>query len=256
MLIHRAINICSKQHIESELSNIRRILSENGYPINIINKRIKRKLQLSAANPTYGPKKCAVYLHLPFLGEHSEQMAKAIRSCAEKVFLSVSFRTVFSTKKILPKCRKDVLPSQSVSNVIYKFSCKHCESVYVGRTTRRLDDRIREHVPKSLIKLYSESSPKPRSVTNKESTYNLRTKRTKALSCKIPKYLETAVGQHLAENPDCGRSYDDDCFSVIGKGRSAYHLKVLEAVTINKLKPDLCRQKKFVYHTVLFPNFI
>ena len=64
------------------------------------------------------------------------------------------------------------------------------------------------------------------------------------------------MGQHLAENPDCGRSYDDDCFSVIGKGRSPYHLKVLEAVTINKLKPDLCRQKKFVYHTVLFPNFI
>ena len=255
LLIHRAINICSKLHIESELSNIRRILSENGYPIHIINQRIKRKLQLSAKNPIYGPKKCAVYLHLPYLGEHSEQIAKAIRSCAEKVFFSVSFRTVFSTKKILPKCRKDVLPSQSVSNVVYQFSCKHCDSVYVGRTSRRLDDRIREHVPRALIKLYT-SPPTPVSVTNNESAYNLRTKRTNALSCVIPKYLDSAVGQHLAENPDCGRKYNDDCFSVIGKARSAYHLKVLEAVTINRLKPDLCRQKQFVYHTVLFPNFI
>ena len=256
VLIHRAIKICSKAHVENEFSNIRRILSDNGYPILLINERIKRKLGLSAANPMYGPQKCPVYLHLPFLGEHSERITKAIRSCVGKIFFSVNLRTVYSTKKILPKNRKDVLPSQSQSNVIYKFSCKHCDSVYVGRTTRRLEERIREHVPRSLIKLYAAPMPSPAHTTTTESGHNLRTKRNTTIRAVIPKYLDSAIGQHLVENPNCGRSYTDDCFSVITKARTEYHLKVLEAVIINALKPNLCRQKQFVYHTLLFPNFI
>ena len=129
---------------------------------------------MTAADPTYGPKKCPVYLHLPFMGEHSERMAKAIRSCVEKTFFCVNLRTVFSTKKILPKNRKDVLPSLSKSNVIYKFSCKHCESVYVGRTSRRLEDRIREHVPTTLVKLLSTPIPVPVHNDTNNSGYNLR----------------------------------------------------------------------------------
>ena len=79
---------------------------------------------------------------------------------------------------------------------------------------------------------------------------------TTPITATIPKYLESAVGQHLVEEPNCGQAYTDDSFSIITKARTEYHLKVLEAVTINALKPNLCRQKKFVYHTTLFPNFL
>ena len=43
----------------------------------------------------------------------------------------------------------DVLPALQKSNVIYQFSC-HCDSWYVGRTSQRLQDRIKQHVPKSI----------------------------------------------------------------------------------------------------------
>ena len=44
---------------------------------------------------------------------------------------------------------KDVLPALQKSNVIYQFSC-HCDSRYVGRTSQRLQDRIKQHVSKSI----------------------------------------------------------------------------------------------------------
>ena len=41
------------------------------------------------------------------------------------------------------------MPALQKSNVIYQFSC-HCDSRYVGRTSQRLQDRIKQHVPKSI----------------------------------------------------------------------------------------------------------
>ena len=41
--------------------------------------------------------------------------------------------------------------------IIYQFSC-HCDSRYVGRTFQRLQDRIKQHAPKSIR--YGTSSPK------------------------------------------------------------------------------------------------
>ena len=49
----------------------------------------------------------------------------------------------------LPSTNKDVLPALQNSNVIYQFSC-HCDSRYVGRTSQKLQDRIKQHVPKSI----------------------------------------------------------------------------------------------------------
>jgi len=36
-----------------------------------------------------------------------------------------------------------------LSSVIYQFSC-HCDSRYVGRTSQRLQDIIKQHIPKSI----------------------------------------------------------------------------------------------------------
>ena len=61
--------------------------------------------------------------------------------------LSTYLHTDFS--QLLPATNKDVLPALQKSNVIYQFSC-HCDSRYVGRTSQRLQDRIKQHVPKSI----------------------------------------------------------------------------------------------------------
>ena len=52
----------------------------------------------------------------------------------------------------MPSIQKGVLPTHLRSNVIYigyKYSC-HCDNAYVGRTSRRLEERIRQLDPKSI----------------------------------------------------------------------------------------------------------
>ena len=260
LLADRAMKICSKVHLNEELTKIREILGNNGYPISLIKTRLSKMMQGRDLPKIFGPQKCPVYLRLPYLGEFSERISKSVRHHVEKTFLSVNLRTVFSTKSILPKSTKDVLPSLTKSKVVYQFKCAHCDSVYVGRTLRRLRERIDEHVPRSLKKMLltpttaTKSNPTPRNA----SAYMLRqapAKRTEGVLGTIPKYLDSAIGAHLALNPDdCGKSYSDENFSILASARSEYHLKVLEATFINSIKPNLCRQKKFTYHTLLFPN--
>ena len=46
-----------------------------------------------------------------------------------------------------PVALKDVLPTTLKGSVIYEYSC-HCDSRYVGQTSQRLRDRIKQHVSK------------------------------------------------------------------------------------------------------------
>ena len=64
--------------------------------------------------------------------------------------------------------------------------------------------------------------------------------------------LEPAIGQHLLENPECAKMYNDDKFRIIGQARSSFHLGVLESVYIKTQNPVLCRQKEFVFPLGLF----
>ena len=50
---------------------------------------------------------------------------------------------------MLPAAKKDVLTAHQRSMVIYEYVC-HCDSRYVGRTTQRLQERIKQHVPKAI----------------------------------------------------------------------------------------------------------
>ena len=45
-----------------------------------------------------------------------------------------------------PESPKDPLPKIAKSNVIYHFKCG-CGSSYIGKTTRRFGDRMKEHIP-------------------------------------------------------------------------------------------------------------
>ena len=57
----------------------------------------------------------------------------------------------------------------------------------------------------------------------------------------------SAIGQHLLNNEKRASYYDDNQFSILAKGRTLCHLSTLEATLIKMLKPELCRQKEFVY---------
>ena len=141
-LVHRALMICSKGKLSSELDNIRSIMAENGYPDHVVNSSITRKIRNFRRPPSYGPKKCPVYLHLPWLGAISARFEKQVASAVQRCYFSVEPRVVFTTRQLLPASKKDVLPASQQSNIVYEFSC-HCDSQYVGRTSQRLQNRIK-----------------------------------------------------------------------------------------------------------------
>ncbi len=63
-----------------------------------------------------------------------------------------------------------------------------------------------------------------------------------------------AIGQHILDNHDCAENYSEDCFKVICKARSLFHLEVLESVHIKTKRPVLCRQKRLVFSRGLVCN--
>ena len=137
---------------------------------------------------------------------------------------------------MLPSAKKDCVPTTQKSCTVYEFSCR-CEARYVGRTTQRLADRIKQHVPTSIRK---------KSNTVREQPPRICKKNNSKINC------ESAIGQHLIANPECAKTYTDDNFRMIGQARSSFHLSFLESVYIKTQNPVFCRQKEFVFLLVLF----
>ena len=105
----------------------------------------------------------------------------------------------------------------------------------MGRTSQRLQQRIKQHVPKTILQKH---------ISQDRSTL--------ARSCKPIRSFKTetsfsAIGQHLLQNPTCAHEYNDNKFSILARGRTSFHLSTLEATYIKTYKPNLCKQKEFVY---------
>ena len=137
---------------------------------------------------------------------------------------------------MLPSAKKDSVPTTQKRCVVYEFSCRY-EARYVGRTTQRLADRIKQHVPTSIRKKNSTVREQPPRMCNSISS---------EINC------ESAIGQHLITNSECTKTYTDDIFRIIGQARSSFHLGVLESVYIMTENPVLCRQKEFAFSIKLF----
>ena len=64
-------------------------------------------------------------------------------------------------------------------------------------------------------------------------------------------FSDSAIGQHLLDNPICAKNYSDKKFTILLFGRSSFHLSALKAVYIKSCKPNLCRQKEFAHNLKL-----
>ena len=73
-----------------------------------------------------------------------------IKTCISKIQRSlkspVKFVVLYNTKKIsFFTSNKDKVPMNSKSNIVYQVTCPGCNKSYIGKTFRRLDDRLSEH---------------------------------------------------------------------------------------------------------------
>ena len=233
-LVHRALVICSKSTLENELPNIRSILINNGYPEAVINAVTTKKINQFYRPTQFGPKKCPVYLHLPWLGKVSMRYEMQIKTAVKRCYFAVEPCIVYTTRQLLPAAKKDVLPAFHQSNIVYQFLCQYY-TWYVGRTSQKLQQMIMQHVPKTILHEH---------ISQDRSTL--------ARSCKPIRSFKaetsfSVIGQHLLQNPTCAREYNDDKFSILARGRTSFHLSTFEATCIKTSKPNLFKQKEFVH---------
>ena len=156
----------------------------------------------------------------------NKQTKLTVNNC----FKPVSAWIIFSSKTILYSFQKNVLPVHTRSNIVYKYSC-HCNSVYVGRTSQRMEERIRQHVPKLIRNQVKPQKDFPRR----------QSKLTQNASIS-----DSTIGQHLLDNKICAEKFDIIWFSILALGRSSFHLATLEATFIESLEPFFCHKKEFV----------
>ena len=169
----------------------------------------------------FGSEKCPVYLRVLWIGKPSTNLEKEV---VESCYGSVSIRLVFTSKCMLPVVRKNVLPAIQKSFVIYEYKC-HCDSRYVGRTSQRLQDRIKQHVPQWL----RQQLTCPRRSQPHRSCKRTDTKPD----------CDYAIGQHLLDNDRCALNYDKEQFSILTAARSSFHPNLLEATYIKTRRPVL-----------------
>ena len=73
-----------------------------------------------------------------------------IRTAVKRCYFAVEPCIVYNTRLLLPVAKTDVLPAFHQSNIVHQFLCQ-CDSRYVGSTSQRLQQRIKQHVPKTIL---------------------------------------------------------------------------------------------------------
>ncbi|XP_055685769.1 uncharacterized protein LOC129791573 [Lutzomyia longipalpis] len=145
--IHRVTKLTTNSEFDTK-KIIFETLQENGYPKQLINKMCLRANNTTiddppAADVTVGenetPKQ---YFSLSYVPDLSERIRKTIAKFTPNITLS--FKTHNTTERLFSQL-KDKISLLDHTNVIYKLSCS-CGLGYVGRTSRKLGQRISEHV--------------------------------------------------------------------------------------------------------------
>jgi hypothetical protein len=193
------------------------IFAKNGYPSRFVQKTIQSvKVIPKAAQAEKKP----VYISLPFKGDVvAELMTRRLKKSIEDTYAAAQLRVVFRSKPIISLQMKDRLPRFSTSYCVYSFECP-CRASYIGRTTRRLAERIREHCPAWLTR-------------------------------NVVKSTSSAIASHVIETSHSFIS--SEAFQVVYRVPSIHSklaksrlLAVAEAISIRLRNPDLCAQKQFV----------
>ena len=235
-LCHRAVFICSPSTLDEELNTVIKLLTNNGYPEQLVRKTIKYHREKLSRPTVAGPDKCTEYIKLPFLGIQSTRLEKELKAITRNCYYAIEPRVIFESKPILSHVHKDRIPITNTSMVIYHYKCC-CDNNYIGQTRRRLGERITEHIPRCVLEHY-------------EETPNVDYTKSKKLRNAARK---SSIAEHLLTNKSCGVRVTDreSHFSILKKCNTLFELRVLESVMIATMNPTLCKQQEFDFVTSL-----
>ena len=151
-----------------------------------------------SSEKVFGPKKCPVYTKLPYVGDASFRFEVQILEAIDRCHSTVDSRVIFESHRMLPEVQKDVKTAINLSNVVYEFACE-CDARYVGRTSQRLVDRMRQHIPLAIRKCTDRCSG--------------RCEPKRIRKANEPK-LESGSTIGTLNSVECDNSYNEDYFRI------------------------------------------
>ena len=198
--------ISSKCFLDDEIELYRSTLSKNGYPLSVLNGIVHDVVNKFDRAKRCTVNKCPVYWRLPYIGSRGEKFAKYITTAVGKCYFSAAVRVIFLTHTAFVSMRKDVLPPHHINSVIYKYTCS-CGSDYIGRTSNRLELRIKQHLPARI--------------------FNLELKRGQLVNTS-----GSSIADQMINSRECMADFNVDCFCILSRSYSLYRLKVLETLYV------------------------
>ena len=142
-LVDRAISLSHKQFHKKNLDSVIRMLQNNNFPRNFINRfvhiRLHNMKDKDGQKNKIDHNRSTPLIMLPFNDQFNKISA---------ILKSFNFRILPLIKKSFSsiiKLGKDITEKWDRTNVVYKFVCKSCPASYVGETKRTVRTRIKEH---------------------------------------------------------------------------------------------------------------
>jgi len=143
-LVDHAILLSDERFYDSNLTIVKNILTNNGYPTKLINKQINNRCKHIAHNKNdlnngdnTNNKNCT--LLIPFAGKVSYDIKRILNNVVDVRF------TVPRKLDTLIKKSKDRLKDSQLTEIVYKLNCRDCYKAYIGQTKRHVGTRIKEH---------------------------------------------------------------------------------------------------------------
>ena len=128
--------VCSPSKLPQVMNSIRSILCSNGYLDNLINSKIKRKIEEFKLPPKEEPEKSPVYFKLPWIGNISTKFEEQCKTAVSSSFGAVKLHVVFPQERCFQRSAKmSCLPSNKVWSFI-----NTCVAVIVGTQAAHLKD--------------------------------------------------------------------------------------------------------------------
>lgn len=159
-MAYRAIRISSSYQIMHEEFNfIKRIATQNGYPLRFVESHIRNTLgrYLDKENKTEffqnktkkdtnqkEKNKKQIFVDIPYVGKPSEMLGKRLIRLASELNPNIVVQPISRPPPSVSHHfkMKDVIPKGLQSNMIYKINCSQCDASYIGKTIRHACQRF------------------------------------------------------------------------------------------------------------------
>ena len=208
----RIEKLVSAEFRQADMEILRKALLHNGYPEAFLDANLfsnnKRKCNEEDESNQQA------YLRIQLRGDAAAELfIRKIKRSLKLNGVPVKPLAIFLSRPLITVQTKDRLPALATSNVVYQFTCSECKEQYIGLTERRLEQRIREHLPQQHSNGLSKAS-------------------------------RSSIAEHIVNNGHWDNSEEN--FEILHIARNKKLLKFLEAVAIRRTKLRINAQRDLV----------